>query len=84
MTFRDIISKALTKQGKQENLATALDLSPSSLSKKLSGETFWSEREIDRLLEITTCEIVERGRVHSLMMTLKTVLDEMEILERIK
>jgi len=78
MTFRDVTVKALTKAGKQESLAIQLDLSPSSLSKKLSGETGWSETEINKLIEIAECEVIEKGRIKVLMQTLKVVLNEVE------
>lgn len=57
MNFTTLISDAIVRAGKQETLAIELDLSPSALSKRLSGETGWSEREINKLLEITKYEI---------------------------
>jgi len=76
MTFRDAVGKALIKAGKQESLAIELDLSPSSLSKKLTGETGWSETEINKLIEIAECEVIEKGKVKALMQTLKVILNE--------
>lgn len=55
--FREILNKALSVAGNQENLAAQMDLSPSALSKKLKGEAGWSESDLDVLFRVSAfCE----------------------------
>lgn len=60
MNFTNLLSIALTKAGKYETLAIALDLSPSGLSRRINGEIGWSEKEINKLLEYTDYEILSK------------------------
>ena len=80
MNFAGLLQVALKKAGKHEVLALALDLSPSVLSRRINGENGWTEREIDRLLAYTECEVsnsVETSaKIHALKETLKIVLNE--------
>jgi len=79
MTFRDAINKAIASEGgKQEMLAIKLDLSPSSISRKMNENIGWTENEITKILEIAGFEVIEKGRVKALMQTLKVVLNEVE------
>ncbi len=80
MTFAGLVSAAIAAAGKQETLATALDLSPSALSKRINGEQGWQEKEIARLLEIAGCEIEDCGqskkKIGTLLDTLRIVMEE--------
>lgn len=80
MNFANLLHVALKKAGKNELLAIALDLSPSVLSRRINGENGWSEKEIDRLLEYTACDITNSNdysaKLHALKQTLKIVLNE--------
>ena len=77
MNFSNLLSVALSKAGKQETLATELDLSPSGLSKRINGEIGWSEKEFNKLLEYTSFEIASMEE-HS--KTIETLKNAMKIL----
>lgn len=74
MDFHGLINMALQKAGKQELLATELDLSPSALSKRINGEVGWSTREIDLLLQFTICEITNRAEASRKIEILKEAM----------
>ena len=80
MNFAGLLQVALKKAGKNEVLAVALDLSPSVLSRRINGENGWSEKEIDRLLEYTSCEVSNASetsaKINALKETLKIVLND--------
>ena len=78
MNLTALIQKGIKTLGKQEHLATALDLAPSALSRRLNGEIGWQETEINKLLEITDCEICANGdnkkKIENLKETLRIIL----------
>lgn len=80
MNFAALLQVALKKAGKHETLAIALDLSPSVLSRRLNGENGWGEKEIDRLLTYTECEVASpaenSGKIDALKKTLRIILNE--------
>ena len=76
MRFNDVILKAINDEGKQDLLAVKLDLSPSTLSRKISGEVGWTEREINKLLDLTKTEIFYQDTVKAFADVLKVVLDK--------
>lgn len=74
MTYQELKTLAVKSKGKQELLAMALDMGPSALSRKLNGETGWAEKEIETLLDIAGCEIIERGKGTEQIETLKEAI----------
>jgi predicted nuclease with TOPRIM domain len=80
MNFRDLLSLALQKTGKNEALASALDLSPSDFSKRVNGQTGWQESDINKLLDLAGAEIASREdtaeKINVLKKALKIVLED--------
>lgn len=77
MNFTSLLQVAMNKAGKQETLATELDLSPSGLSRRINGEIGWDEKEINKLLEYVNFEIAS---VDEYSKTVNTLKDAMKIL----
>jgi len=71
MNFTSLLQVALTKASKNENLATILDLAPSSLSRRINGETGWDEKDINKLLEFTGYELLSLEEYSKKIETLK-------------
>jgi hypothetical protein len=82
MNFTELIRTALEKAGKQDVLATTLDLSPSDLSKRINGTTGWQEKDINLLLEFTGMNIMdgiaEKKKIATLKETIKIFMEECE------
>ena len=74
MKFNGLVTTALAKAGKQETLATALEMSASSLSKRLNGETGWSDSDIDKLIDYTGLEICKSDEYKKKITTLKEAM----------
>lgn len=72
--FSDLLRVALGRCGKQEALAADLDLSPSALSKRISGEAGWHDKEIDRLLQICGWTMTDGSDTEDKIETLKKAL----------
>ncbi len=80
MNFAELLQIALKKAGKHEVLAVALDLSPSVISRRINGENGWTEKEINRLLDYTGCEVANSSefsaKIEAFKTTLKIVLND--------
>ena len=74
MTFTQFIAFVLQKAGKQENLASVLEISPAALSKKLNGESGWTEREINKLLKYAEHEICDSANYKHQIKTFKEAM----------
>lgn len=75
--YTSLLQVALQKAGKNESLATILDLSPSGLSRRINGETGWDEKDINKLLEFTGHEFLS---IEEYSKKIETLKDAMKIL----
>lgn len=79
MTFRQAFTKCLSILGKQVVIADKLGVSESSLSKKLAGESGWSESEIDLIISLAQLEIAEvdeyKKQITSLKEAMRIILE---------
>ncbi len=74
MDFTEFLKRVLIQAGKQETLAAELGLSPSSLSKRFNGEVGWSEKELNKLLEIGAFTIEGRDECRKQIDALKEAI----------
>lgn len=80
MDFAMLLHRAIEKAGKQEILAAELGLASSALSRRISGEVGWQEKELNSLLEYAGCKIVDQAeskkKIEALKETLRIILGE--------
>lgn len=74
MDFTEFLKRILMRAGKQETVANELGLSPSSLSKRLSGEVGWSEKELNKLLEYGNFVIEDKDECRKQISVLKEAM----------
>lgn len=59
-SYQKLRGKIVEKYGTQERFAEIIDISPTSLSKKMKGKTMFSQKDIDlwcKLLDISVDQI---------------------------
>lgn len=79
MTFRQAFTRCLSILGKQLVIADKLGITESSLSKKLAGDSGWSESEIDIIITSSQLEIAEvdeyKKQIASLKEAMRIILE---------